>query len=139
MPATPSTSPNASVYLSEASWSGTTWTSSSGGPIMAEFSIDGEVVRVRSGDDQYPRAVLIPSRDCKVTLRLLEVKTTAAAVGAAAGSLVLKLVSPAPSTSITFATMVPTGIRGSQAYAKEGTVEITFEHESAGGTANPVS
>jgi hypothetical protein len=130
--------PASTVYLVSAALGATTWDASSGGPMSAEFSIGGSPISVRSGNDIYPRAVVIPTQDGIVTVNLLTVKTLTG-IGGTAANLVLTLATPAASTTITFATMVLASIRGSQSYGAAGGVELTFHHQSADGQAVPAT
>jgi len=126
------------IYASTVTWNSLTWNSGSGGPIQVRYTHSGQVVADRTGDDEYPRNIIVADKDCRVFVTLRDVKQVSA-LGAFSGSLVVTLDDGTTTSTITFATMLLYEVNGSQGRANPGEVELAFVHESSGGTAVPIT
>jgi hypothetical protein len=125
-------------YLKTLTWNGNTWDSSAGGTLELNYEHDGEFLKGRTGDDEYPTFGAVVDKNCRVTVRLRDV-IQSAALGAASSNIVATLKAKATTPSITFANMNLVAVRGAQGRATLGDVTMVFEHLSSNGSTNPVS
>ena len=126
------------LFAYEVTFNSTTYTVSSGGPHEFDFEYSGQVVKDWL-EKPLPTFLALVDRECKVRVRLREVKLLP--VLETKASLVVKISgkSGGVTATLTFANMVLVNITGNQGRATQGYVEFHFEHESADGTAVPIS
>ena len=126
------------LFTYEVTFNGVTYTVSSGGPHEFDFEYGGQVVNDWL-EKPLPIFLALVDRECKVRVRLREVKILP--VLETKASLVVKISgkSGGVTATLTFANMVLVNITANQGRATQGFCELHFQHESADGTTVPVS
>jgi len=130
---------NVTFKASSVTFGATTWNTTNGGTIEVGYTHSGRVEENRVGDDEYPTVVAVPDRSCMVTVTLRDIKCVLPLNGTPA-ALAFTITGRAGVTStVTFATMVLVNVGGTQRRGEFGNLQLTFAHQSALGTANPIS
>lgn len=129
---------NPTVFLTQFTWNGSTYNATSGGTIGMRYTHDSRMAEDRVADQLYPTFVVPVQKNLRVTLMLRKVKRTEE-LGAASSNLVCTLSNGGATETITFATMKIESISGNQPIGAVGDSDISFVHQSADGSAIPVT
>lgn len=129
---------NVTIFPTEVTWGGSTWTASSGGPLRLNYQHTGTALKDRVAGQLYPSFLQVVGRGVVVRLTLRNVKRVEGLGGSS--NLVAKLgIDGNPSViTITFATMVLVEIEGEQGKDVQGDCNLVFEHVSAA-QGDPIS
>ena len=130
---------NKGIAISQVTWNGLTWNNSTGGTIRAAYRSGGEPLKDWVAADEWNTFLAIVNKQLQVRLTMREVKWTVEPGNDAAANMVVTVKDKTSTFNITFATMQLADIDGDQGRAQMGEVVLTFEHESADGTTNPIS
>lgn len=130
---------NKTYAVTQVTWNGNTWDASTGGTIRMAYRSGGEPLKDWVAADEWNTFLAIVNKQLQVRLTMREVKWTEEPGNAAATNMVVTVKTKTSTVNITFATMELADIDADQGRAQMGETVLTFEHESAAGTANPVS
>lgn len=127
------------LYPKTLVWGETTWSAEAGGTIALRYMHEGTLVEDRTGTDQYSRAVVVTDKSLRVFVGLRDVKQILGLGALAATNLVATLNDGSADTTVTFATMILYSVNGNQPRAVPGDCELAFVHQSAAGSAVPIT
>lgn len=131
------------AYLQSFAWNSATLNAGSGGPIRFELMKTGDALEEWTADQVWPGflAVVQQRLRIRVTLRDMALAKTIAALGTKAnGTAVLLPKIGGATLTINLANLVLIGVDpAEQRTDQAGGVTLSFGHESADGTTDPVS
>ena len=134
--------PERTLYLDEFTFNSVTYTGGSsgiGGPLRARWNNDPQnLIKDRTGSDDYPTAVYPVDKDCTLTITMRD--TNVAITMGTTGNIVAKYNDDAGVVkTVTYANMVFVGTTSTQDRATTGEADYIWTHESTDGTTNPIT
>lgn len=116
----------------------TTYNASTGGTIRFEYDIFGEPLEDQTGADEFMTFLAVVNKRGRIRLTLRDVKITVA-LGTSDTSSDCVLAVKGGTSTMTFVNFHLFAVRGQQGKNELGSCVLEFAHQSANGTAAPMS
>ena len=128
------------LYVQSCSTPAGNFSSSTGGILAVTITHSASDIQDRVADNEYPTFVAMVNKSLTVRVTIRQVKLANGPGVDSAGSIVIVLKSKdATTVTITCATMILRDVDMNQPRGDVGQTVLTFVHQSADGTANPVT